>query len=230
MIPEERLRRAAKEANEIHLACLPDEDEIEYEPSPTFKKKMKRLIKRIDHPVLYYSQKVAGFLLVFLVSASLWLTLDTNSRAIFFDWIEEQYEHYQHYFFTDDSAQVLPEDAEYRLGWVPDGYTENEVFEKGTEVTVVYTNREERIIKLLYQRDTTKENLFLDLTDMMHHVVEIKGDSADYYESKNSEIASVLVYYDNDANMLFCLSGFVAEDEFVKMAENITLEPTDITN
>lgn len=223
MIPEERLRRAAKEANEIHLACLPDEDEIEYEPSPTFKKKMKRLIKRIDHPVLYYSQKVAGFLLVFLVSASLWLTLDTNSRAIFFDWIEEQYGRFQHYFFVDDETRGLPADGDYRLGWVPEGYEESEVLENRAGVIVIYSNLDGQILRLEYQ-ESSEANLFLDIENCEHKSVEIHGQQAEMYLSTSSDDASTIVYINDSVGTLFTITGFLTEEELIKIADNISIQ------
>ena len=68
MISDERLREAARQAEENLLASLPKPEECEATFSPEYKRKMKKLARRTDHPVIYWVQKaVACILLTILI-------------------------------------------------------------------------------------------------------------------------------------------------------------------
>lgn len=84
MISDERLREAARKAEESFLASLPEPEDCEATFSPEFERKMKKLIRRTDHPIRYRIMKaVACFLLVVLVGGGSVLALSTEARAAF---------------------------------------------------------------------------------------------------------------------------------------------------
>ena len=84
---EERLREAASWADEAILDSLPDTEGSPVAFSPRFERKMRRLIHRTDCPVTYVLQQAACIVLVLLMCASLWLTVDVDARAKFFGWL-----------------------------------------------------------------------------------------------------------------------------------------------
>ena len=56
MISDERLREAVRRAEKNLLASLPESEDCEATFSPEFKRKMKKLIRRTDHPILILSR------------------------------------------------------------------------------------------------------------------------------------------------------------------------------
>lgn len=51
MISDERLREAARQAEKNLLASLPEPEGCEAIFSPEFKRKMKKLVRHINHPI-----------------------------------------------------------------------------------------------------------------------------------------------------------------------------------
>lgn len=69
MIPEERLKEAAKRAEEHMLNCLPDPSECEATFSPRFERKMKRFFFKINKPLLFWISRIIAPLLLILLLA-----------------------------------------------------------------------------------------------------------------------------------------------------------------
>ena len=57
MISDERLCKAAQQAEKAFLASLPEPKDCKATFSPAFERKMKKLVKRTDHPIMYWIQK-----------------------------------------------------------------------------------------------------------------------------------------------------------------------------
>ena len=96
------LRSAAEKSCEIYVNRL----EAGYDPktqhkfSPEFEKKIKKLERKANHPIVYRSlQRIASIILVCLIACSAWLTVDAEARAAFFGWVKEIYETYFVYRF-----------------------------------------------------------------------------------------------------------------------------------
>lgn len=84
MISEERLREAARQAEKNLLASLPEPEDCEATFSPEFERKMKKLVRRTDHPIRYWAQKaVACILLTILIGGGSVLAFSTEARAAF---------------------------------------------------------------------------------------------------------------------------------------------------
>ena len=67
MISDKDLYEAARKVDEAILASLPKPEECEATFSRRFERKMKKIIRRVDHPVRYWVQKsVACFLVTVL--------------------------------------------------------------------------------------------------------------------------------------------------------------------
>jgi len=94
VIPEEMLREAAARSFENYVfALLSDYDpEYRWAFSPAFEKRIRRLRRRADHPVIYRTLKrVAVFLLALLAAGAVWIAADKEARAAFFDWFDDAF-------------------------------------------------------------------------------------------------------------------------------------------
>ena len=122
MISDERLRKAAQKVEESMLASLPEPEECEATFSPEFERKMKKLIRRTDHPISHRIMKaVACFLLVVLVGGGSVLTLSAEARATFVGWVREVYESYFSYRYTGED-KIAPQNIIFCPTWLPNGY------------------------------------------------------------------------------------------------------------
>ena len=83
MITDEMLRIAAAEADQAIRESLPSPEDCDHQFSSEFERKMRHVIRRGRHPVVYkYMQRVACFLVaVTLISAS-WLTVDARGPRL----------------------------------------------------------------------------------------------------------------------------------------------------
>lgn len=142
MISDERLREAARQTEENLLASLPKPEECEVTFSPEYKRKMKKLARRTDHPVRYWVQKaVACILLTIFIGGGSVLAFSTEARAAFVGWVREIYEDYFVYYFIGETRNNS-ENCAFMPSWLPDGYTESFVSELSGQTIMVFENED----------------------------------------------------------------------------------------
>ena len=103
MINDAMLKQAAEELAIAINESLPDPKECVFQFSPKFERKMKRLTRRANHPILYRSLRmVASVLLVFMIGFGSILTVSTEAREIVFGWMRVRYQSMYEYFFEGE--------------------------------------------------------------------------------------------------------------------------------
>ncbi len=218
MNTEELLRENAPLVREALLASLPDPEDCDHVFSRAFERKMRRLLRRQAHPLRYRAaRRAAALFLASLLGVSAWLTVDTNARAAFFQWVREVYETHIVYRFTGEQAEKT---AVYRPGWVPEGYEEF----KASANTVLYTNKEGKLISFSYSPMQEGTPLYITDTDNVQiDTVEINEISGEFYLSMSPSLSNVLIWLDNDIEMYFHISGFLSKYDMLHMAESVFL-------
>ena len=92
MIDEALLRSAAAKSIEKHVAAV-EANLVSMERhmfSDQFERKIRKLTKRSNHPVLYHAVKrVASVVLAIILTGSVWLAVDVDARAAFVGWAKE---------------------------------------------------------------------------------------------------------------------------------------------
>ena len=151
MITDEMLRDAAARSCEIYVARLENgyDRNCQHQFSERFERKIRKLRRRADHPVLYKAMhRAAAVILAILIAGGTWITVDVEVRAAFLGWVKEFYETYIVYHFEGSSDEK--NSAEYRPTILPSGYTE--VYSDTTEDTiiVVYANEKGEMLKFSY--------------------------------------------------------------------------------
>lgn len=127
MITEEMLCAAAARSCEIYVSYLERgyNPENQHEFSLQFKKKIKKLKRKADHPVFYHAaRRIASIVLAILIAGGVWITVDAEARAAFVGWVKEIYGTYFVYHF-EGSSDVNKELVDYRptlLGIVFNGF------------------------------------------------------------------------------------------------------------
>ncbi len=227
MLPfsEEELRAAAKEVSLALVCGLPEAEECHHEFSPGFVKRMRRVLRRGSHPNVYRGlRRVAGFLLVLLLSCSVWLAVDTEAREAVFGWLSERVEGAYHYFFHGDGTNQT-QVVWYVLSEIPEGYREEDVFETDayTEITYVETTTD-RYLSLGWLHpsiETETPELFFLTVDMEQDPAQVNGRAAEFYRDDTGNMANVIVWRDEENDTLLYLSGYFDKETIIDMAESV---------
>lgn len=222
MISDSMLRSAAKKSCEIYVSRL----EAGYDPkaqhkfSPEFEKKIKKLKRKANHPIVYRSlQRIASIILVCLFACSAWLTVDAEARSAFFGWVKEIYETYFVYRF-EGNADYSNSTVAYRPTWLPEGYTEFYIENTESTAVVSYQNEEGLLLTFQYTHNPNETDWFIDAEHAVIKETTVNGCPAEILLADNITTASVIVWTD-EQDSAFYVSAFLGESELIKVAENI---------
>ena len=149
------LKAALQEACFMELGNIPSEEELSADESLTFsaafERKMKKLIRRADHPIRYrVAQAAACILLAAILSGCAVLAISPEVRAEFVGWVREIYDTYFVYRYYGET-QALPEDVIYRPSWLPNGY---QIISEdiGNQIYIIYENEDGEPALFAYTR------------------------------------------------------------------------------
>lgn len=221
-ITDEMLRQAAPLARDAMLASLPEPEDCPADCSPRLRRRLDRMLRRQRHPVFYRAAgQIAACFLAVLVLGGGWLAADQEARASFFQWTRQVYETQIVYRFAGEGA----EHGVYRVGWVPEGYTETVVHDDPNLSMILYTNMDGK--NLGFQYGPMQEGSGIAVTDTDQAVVkqvEINGIPGEFYLSTDPTLSNSLIWLDETSGMCFSIGGFLDESDILHMAESIYLE------
>lgn len=221
MISDERLREAARKAEESFLASLPEPEDCEATFSPEFERKMKKLIRRTKHPVRRRIMKaVACFLLVILIGGGSVLALSAEARAAFVGWVREVYESWFVYRYIG-AGNEPSEGIVFYPTWLPEGYYETTRSDSANRVRIIYENTEGEILTFFYTRNKDSANLYFEQDVTEIETVLVGNIYADLYLDKRENEANTLIWDDEKNGILFWISAHCTSDELIMIAESI---------
>ena len=226
MISDAALKEAAFAVNQAMLDALPKPEECTHIFSPAFERKIRKLIRRVRHPIVYKTlNRAACMLIVLLLSAGLFLTFHAEARAAVVDWIKEKVEDFYHYFAPEpDSAPEAATPGEYCLGWIPDGYAL--LFSEASEIDKVafYANEAGNILQFHCVYSTSSGSLLVGGGEYEEKPVVIGEIQAELYLAKNSSDSSIIVWPVENGDILLHISAHLSETDLIKIAENVYLQ------
>lgn len=221
MITDEMLCAAAARSSAVYVRYLEQDFDQgrQHEFSQQFERKMKRICRRANHPLLYQSlQRIASIFLAILFGGVIWLTVDVEARAEFFGWIKSVYENYIVYRFEPEAKH---RDSEiYLPSWLPTGYSEIRSDYSGNAATVRYMGPNEQGLLFSYSMDSANADWFLDTSVSTVKQVYVNGTPADLLISEGPEAVSTLVWMSDDSTV-FSISASLPEIDMIKVAESI---------
>ena len=224
MISDAALKEAASAVNQAMLDALPNPENCTHVFSPRFERKMRKLIRRVKHPIIYKTlNRVACALIVLILSAGLFLTFHTEARAAVVDWIKEKVEDFYHYF-APENGQKAAITGEYCLGWVPDGYTYLFFNETENTKTKVYVNQNGEILQFIRLYGSDSESLLIGGGEYEEKHIEFGNLKADIYLTGSRNNGSIIIWPNDNGDILFSVSAPLEETVLIKIAENIHLQ------
>lgn len=221
MISEELLRQAVKAASDVLAADFPEAyEEPAHEFSPEYRRAIDGLIYKLGRKPFYSTvKKVASVVLVISLLSSIWFGIGVEGRAVVFGWFKEKYETFFHYFFEGESSGPVT-DAEYELGWMPEGYEILHQFEANGWKTFLYINKDNNYLKLSYSKNQGQADPYLLDEDCVTEIVNVNGLQGEVHLYKHDNVGNDIVWED-DENVLFVITAHESKSNLVKMAENI---------
>jgi hypothetical protein len=221
MISDKDLYEAARKVDEAILASLPKPEECEAAFSRRFERKMKKIIRRVDHPVRYWVQKsVACFLVTILLGSSCLLALSSEARAIFLGWIREIHEEWFVYHYVGEEKDGL-EGITYQPTWVPDGYEVVSEYSDPWVVNIRFQNADGKFARFSYSTYTEafESQVERDGADVKR--IFVNGYPADLYLDSEPGEPNVLIWMNDEIDAFFSISATFSGDEIIKMAESV---------
>jgi len=218
MFTEEMLRKAAEEANDVFLQYWDIQDDEIPPFSDAFERKMRRLIWKTKHPMVFRTLKsVACFLLAFLIGLGSLVAFNVEARAAFLEWIKTYIPGAVAFRYTGPNEEQ--DFHHYRPMYLPEGFQEYLVIEEKEHTTTLYQNSEgDRIIfKSIMAEGAFSKNLYSDLYSVER--VKIENFSAELYEDDKDH--SLNLIWTNDEHCIFEISAKIDREEIVKIAENV---------
>lgn len=197
----------------------------EHDFPPKFERKMKKLIRRANHPIRYrVAQIVACLLLTALLSGCAVLAVSPEAREAFTNWVRKVDETgYIYRFFGPDREVLTEEMVIYRPTYIPSGYQMSEEFVRNGKCTITYRNGPQKMAIFSYYYNIGSGAFFVesDGTETYKQVL-VNGIYAEMYLDPDEGEASVLIWMDENGEFIFRISAPVSEAELIKMAESVS--------
>ena len=216
MMDEELLKAAAAELSLCQLQSL---EEIPEEPhvfSPTFERKMKRLINKTDHPCRRILLNTAAIFLAAILALAAFLSISPKARAVVSKWFTSICDNGVRFYSSGEvAAQEMPD---YVLADLPKEYTlyETEHREDGSEYQ--YCGPKGEILKFAYYSGAKYTDLFIQISNLEHSAIPVGEETAHIYVSPSGEEASAIVWIDPDQELLFMISCIGNQEELLRFA------------
>lgn len=209
------------------LDNLPKENEIEYEFSDLFNKKMKKLIKENNRHLfinrIYKVTKRISIIIIAFIISVVTLTVTVEAfREKLVNIIKEVCEEFTLYKFRIKDGSVI-EYSEFKFPqYMPSGLKEVEKHEYDDDIIIVYSDGNSYVKYNTFK--LSDGNLYIDTENANISKVMINGVEADYIVKKDDY---KLVWEDGNHGYILMLDYLdpdktkIGEKELIKIAESI---------
>ena len=224
---DEMLRIAARDSCRAFVESLEADfdPQAAYVPSAAFRRKLRALCRRAEHPYLHAAlRRAAVFLLVLLLSGGVWMARDAYA-GVPENWVRFEAEDgtVNYRFLGEPDGSAFPS---YRLGWIPEGFElvdENDWSDLGM-YNSYYANSETGEGIGFYCE--FMNNIFatgLSMEDMTYESTTVNELPADYYETTKEDGSNSLFWFDQKNNLVFSINSNLSRPAIFQIAESITL-------
>ena len=110
----------------------------------------------------------------------------------------------------------------WRPTWLPEGYEEISTDDDGPYQKVVYANNADEKIEWVYALPYEGLSISIDNEHSDYSEIEINGCSAQLYASNTEGWPSFILWFDEEANVFFELTGYIPTDELIRIAESVS--------
>lgn len=219
LIDDDFLYKHMGSAENIILDNLPKEEDLSYNFSRKFKKKMNRLIKEEKRSpafnrFAYYGRKVA---IIFIIIISVLLATTLNIEALrerFFGKIVRVFKDRTSISY-DASDEIVDDLVPKTPTFIPESFTLDEKNLTTTQNMIIYKNQEGAEI-YYHQSIAVGSSVILDTEGVEVEYINIDNQKVMSYTNKGFNN----LYWDDDLYIYFFNSS-IDMDELIKMAESL---------
>lgn len=224
MMTEKLLTEAAFSLNDAIIDQLPSSELCTHTFSAEFEKKMQKVIRRGNHPVLYRQlQRAAILVLVVLLSFTALMVVSPTARARVIAWIREQIAGYTaySYFGETDSGR---ENVKYEFGYLPDGYKLQRVIQQnGIHIMIFENHATKELIYFSHTQDASAITYFVKDRSYTEQKIDIHSEDGLYLEANEDCMANEIIWFDSKEELFFLISAHLEKEDMIKIAENIKI-------
>ncbi|MCD8192369.1 MAG: DUF4367 domain-containing protein [Oscillospiraceae bacterium] len=227
-VSDEYLYSHLPQAERALMARVPPEGELSHEFSRRFRRRMSALIRyERRSPAARTAAKLgkiaAVLLLTLAVSFGAVIGTDTEARAEFLAWVREIYEeNYVYRFFAEQSTpSELPT---YEVGWLPQGYAEADRDSNEYSNFILYLDEEGNMLYLEYVlMESSVSVQVYNVEPENVEQAEVNGIPADFYRSPDPDMASHVVWADEESGIMLMVGGNADKSVILHIAESVYL-------
>ena len=224
---DEMLRQAAWNASLMFVEALEEDYDprAAYPPSPAFRRKLRSLRRRAEHPYAHAAlQRAAVFLLVLLLSGGGWMARDAYA-GVPENWVRytAQDGTINYRFLGEETGTILPV---CRLTWIPEGYvleSEDDLREFGIYSAYYVDSETESGFIFDYQFMNNGASAGLYENEVSYERSAVNEFPADYYEPVKEDGARNLFWFDQENNLMFSINSRLDRETIFRIAEGVTL-------
>ncbi|SKB01332.1 protein of unknown function [Caloramator quimbayensis] len=224
---EDMLKEAVIQADIYEIETLPTDDEIEYEFSKRFERRMRKLIRRSKtgspaRGVVFLRRRAVAFVAAIIILFASAMSVSAV-RAAVFEFITEVYEKFTHIFFNESRSSQDAADgfAIYEPAYIPEGF---KLVNKNTDGLVLLEYEKENDFISYSQQCLENVSININTEGVKLEELEFKGLPAKYYS--NQGVQSLLWY---DDKYMYMVSSTLDRDIVFKIAESVEITDTDLS-
>lgn len=226
-ITDEELTVATALVRESMLRALPDPEDCTDHFTVQFEARIEQLKKTVARKAVVrkYVKSVVAAVLVVMIGFSMLCAFNTEVHAAVVTWFKETFETYTTYWFTSDDTEELPQ---YELQWLPDGCELISEVSYDEVYGAVYVCDSDTAGVFTF--DYLFANVEAQLTIESHYgesnatSVSVNGHHGELYESENADDANVLVWFDEENDVVFTITALMDPEIMVRIASNVKLK------
>jgi hypothetical protein len=215
------IRIAGREAMRQDAESFPPEDELEITFTSKFDRRMKRLTEKYHRKSNRYFTKFMRFATACIAVATL---LFTSAFAFVPSFRESviktvvEWTGISARFTFNDKEDTSNNSDGIRPTYIPEGFTEVDYWEGKATIEIIYANVDGKEIS--YWRGSAEgAKVSLDSEHGVYSKRIIRGFDAHVLTSNSEDYPSYIVF--NDVLHAYTLSGYIAVEELVRIAETI---------
>lgn len=224
---DEDLQIAARAVQNAMLRSLEEDSEQPHVFSESFLERMRALFRVDDRrrTIRRALQHAAIIVIGIFLAGALLLAFNPEVRADFTRWVRNTYEKSFFYQFFSGEDSVVPDEVSNSLpdvefGWLPGEYDNKKVLSAKDHVIVLLNDSKDSIMLEYWSIASVKYVEFFT-EGYYQENASVSGHHADYYRAIDDNTASILIWINEDAGIVFYLSSYQSKENMITIAENI---------
>lgn len=217
MITEDMLRDAADEVSVCIGNSVQEADSGDHMFSKQFDEKMRKLLRKSEHPVRYQLFRgIAAAVMALVILFGSILAASPEARAAVVKWVVTKADGLIHYHDTESTEPL--EQKDYEMTYLPEGCVFIMKMDTGSGSTLIYQTRESRGFQFTYM---IGGDLYVGTQGCTYVTTQVNGLFAEAYIAGSPDYNSCLLWRDESGEIIFLVNGPYDLEELIRMAQSV---------